>query len=126
MCFIFFLARVLFRRTWIALAAFMAIWVVLVLMIPGINNMQTLVLFLKMGVGFGIPFFMLFRFGLLAMAAFVFYGELLNKFPIAAQPSSWYFAIGLAGFALSLAFALYAFHTSLGNQPLFGRASLED
>jgi hypothetical protein len=25
-----------------------------------------------------------------------------------------------------LAFALYAFHTSLGGQPLFGRASLED
>jgi serine/threonine-protein kinase len=31
-----------------------------------------------------------------------------------------------AGLALLLAFALYAFHTSLGGQPLFGRASLED
>jgi hypothetical protein len=28
--------------------------------------------------------------------------------------------------ALLLSFALNAFHTSLGGQPLFGRASLED
>ena len=40
--------------------------------------------------------------------------------------SAWYSWMGLTGLALLLAFALYAFHTSLGGQPLFGRASLED
>jgi hypothetical protein len=47
-------------------------------------------------------------------------------FPITTDLSAWYFGIGLTGLVLLLAFALYAFHTSLGGQPLFGRASLED
>jgi hypothetical protein len=52
--------------------------------------------------------------------------HLLLDFPITAQLSAWYAGIGLAGLALLLALALYAFHTSLGGQPLFGRASIED
>jgi hypothetical protein len=47
-------------------------------------------------------------------------------FPITTDLSAWYFGIGLTGLVLLLAFALYASHTSLGGQPLFGRASLED
>jgi hypothetical protein len=39
---------------------------------------------------------------------------------------AWCSGIALAGLALMLALALYAFHTSLGGQPMFGRASLED
>ena len=40
--------------------------------------------------------------------------------------SARYSWMGLTGLALLLALAPYAFHTSLGGQPLFGRASLED
>jgi len=41
-------------------------------------------------------------------------------------PSAWYFGTGITGQFLLLAFALYAFYTSLGGQPLFGRTSLDD
>ena len=58
-----------------------------------------------------------------APAAFVFF--LLDVLPITPQLSAWYSWIGLTGLALLFAFALYAFHTSLGGQPMFGRATLE-
>jgi len=51
---------------------------------------------------------------------------LLLFLPITTQLSAWYSGTGLTGLALLVAFALYAFHTSLGGQPLFGRASLEE
>jgi hypothetical protein len=50
----------------------------------------------------------------------------LLLFPVTMQLSAWYSGIGLAGLALLLALTIYAFHTSLGGQPLFGRASIED
>jgi hypothetical protein len=70
-------------------------------------------------------FSFLFRFGLLANLALLFVLFMMNNFTITFQPA-WYAGIGFAGLAILLAFALYAFHTSLGSQPMFGRASLED
>jgi hypothetical protein len=52
--------------------------------------------------------------------------NLLNLFPITTQLSAWHSGIGLTGLVILLALALYAFHTSLGGQPLFGHARLED
>jgi serine/threonine-protein kinase len=66
-------------------------------------------------------FLVFLRFGLLAAVACTFTIGVLNNFPITTHSG-----IGLTGPALLLAFALYAFHASLGGQPLFGRASLED
>ena len=59
--------------------------------------------------------------GLLSVVACTFTCAMGYGFPITMHTG-----IGLAGLALLVAFALYAFHTSLGGQPLFGRASLED
>jgi hypothetical protein len=70
--------------------------------------------------------FVYFRFGLLVVASEAIYFILLVLLPITTKLSAWYSGIGLTGLALLLAFALCAFHTSLGGQPLFGRASLED
>jgi hypothetical protein len=50
----------------------------------------------------------------------------LSVFPITTQFSAWYSGAGFTGLALLLGIAAYAFHTSLGGQPLFGRASLEN
>ena len=49
-----------------------------------------------------------------------------SAFPTTTKLSAWYSGIGLGGVLALLAFAFYAFHTSLGGQPMFGRASLED
>jgi hypothetical protein len=67
-----------------------------------------------------------FRFGFLASAGGFLFVGVLDQFPIPSQLSTWYSGIGITGLALLLAFALYAFHASLGGQPLSGRASLED
>jgi hypothetical protein len=54
------------------------------------------------------------------------YSNVYGGFPITTNLSAWYSGIGLVGLGLMLGLAVYAFHTSLGGQPLFGRASLED
>ncbi len=69
---------------------------------------------------------LLTRFGLLATAAALFFQSIFSCFPITTQLSAWYSGVGLAGSLLLLGLTLYAFHTSLGGQPLFGRAALED
>jgi len=51
---------------------------------------------------------------------------LLLQFPITPQLSAWYSGTGLAGAVLLLAFAAYAFHTSLGGRPMFQSRLLED
>jgi hypothetical protein len=74
----------------------------------------------------GICVFVFIRYGLLTLIATVFFSVILSTFPITTQLSVWYAGIGITGLVLCLAMAIYAFHTSLGGQPLFGRASLED
>ena len=66
------------------------------------------------------------RFGLLTLVAnFVFWYVLTNS-PLTTQESAWYAGISLAGILLIAALALYAFYTSLGGQPVFGGAVLEE
>jgi hypothetical protein len=79
-------------------------------------------------VGFesAIGYVLLTRLGLLALTASYAFCCLFYGFPITPQLSAWYSGIGLAGVVLMLGFAGYAFHTSLGGQPPFGRVSLED
>ncbi len=117
--FLLFLVRVLLRKTWAAVA--FVFLMVLTAVAPGRPpHFLILVLFLVAAIVFAI-----FRFGLLTSVATIFVFILLFLFPITVQ-SVWYSGIGFTGLAILLAFALYAFHTSLGGQPMFGRASLED
>ena len=70
--------------------------------------------------------FIIFRFGILAFLADQVVFLLLLLFPITAQLSAWYSGIGITGFALLLAFALYAFYTSLGGRPVFGTPRFDE
>jgi hypothetical protein len=115
------LARVLFRNTWAAIAV-----VALLFIAYFAFGESSLVSAIPLLLWIPLFLFVWFRLGLLAMAAYLFFYFLLDDFPIATQLSAWYSWFGLTGLALLLAFALYAFHTSLGGQPMFGRASLED
>jgi hypothetical protein len=119
--FILFLLRILLRNTWAATIVFLLIATCLNAL-SGAPLIQIIISSLILGT----MWFLLLRFGLLALAAGYLFNQLLNSFPITMKLSAWYSGIGLAGLALLLAFALYAFHSSLGGQPLFGRASLED
>ncbi len=120
--FILFLLRVLLRSEWAAV-------VVLLLILTARDALRSDSLLLGgvfNALAWGILLFVLVRYGLLATAAAVFLNIVFASFPITTQMSAWYSGIGLAGLALLLGLTLYAFHTSLGGHPLFGRASLED
>jgi hypothetical protein len=52
--------------------------------------------------------------------------RIFNANPITLDASVWYAPYGYTTLAIFAAIVLYAFRTSLGGQPLFGRASLED
>jgi serine/threonine protein kinase len=117
-----FLLLFLLKRRWAVVIFFLVIASAGNILIGNASLLLSVLIVLALG----IDFFILFRFGILAYVAMIFSFNLLISFPITMQPSSWYFGIGLTGLAILLAFAGYAFHTSLGGQPMFGRASLED
>jgi len=119
--FMFFLARVLFRNTWVALAASILLWGAL-----ATAGESSLITAMPLVLANGVGIFLFFRLGFLALAIEVVFYLILLAVPITLQLSAWYSWMGLTGLALLLALSLYAFHTSLGGRPIFGRISLED
>jgi hypothetical protein len=119
--FMLFAVRVLLKSTWAA--AIVGIVTTTAILVPSASSYTILI---PLILGIAGCFFVYFRFGLLSfIGALLFFGFLL-AFPITAQLSAWYSGFSIASIALLLAIVLYAFFTSLGSQPLFGRASLED
>ena len=120
--FTLFLLRVLLRSEWAAV-------VVLLLTLTARDALRSDSLLLGgifSALGWGIFLFLLVRFGLLATAVAVLFKVVFVLFPVTTQLSAWYSGIGLTGLALLLGLTVYAFHTSLGGRPLFGRAMVED
>jgi serine/threonine-protein kinase len=117
--FVVFLLRIFLRRTWIVATGLIMLVFLLAI---GSSVVQAVLASLFVG----IVFFVFIRFGLLALIMFVLLVNIGDTFPITTQMSAWYLGIGITGLVLQFALILYAFHTSLGGQPLFGRLSLED
>jgi len=90
--------------------------------LPIMNAMRSIPGAISLALLLVAVFIVFLRFGLLSLIAFSFFMVVSENF----QSAAWDSAIGLTGLALMLALTHYAFHTSLGGQPLFGRASLED
>jgi hypothetical protein len=119
--FLLFLMRALLRKTWAA-ASMLVLFIILATFPVGESALYLIAILLAAG----IYIFIILRFGLLAALGCLLFSTLLRCFPITTDLSAWYSGIGLTGLAILLAFAIYAFHTSLGGQPLFGSASVED
>jgi len=119
--FLLFLLRVLIRREWIAVVLFIAI--ASAFTSQGSDSPAT---WIVGAFEWAITYFLLTRFGLLALTAGYTFANLFYRFPITADLSAWYAGIGLTGIILLLAFAAYAFHTSLGGRPMFQARLLED
>jgi hypothetical protein len=118
--YLLFLFRVFTRSTWISAALFVLL---VVMQFSDIGNPNVLMVLPMLVV---VHLFLIFRFGLLAWMAEQLFFNLLGIFPITADVSAWYAGYGITGLVILLAFTFYAFHTSLGGQPLFGRTALED
>jgi hypothetical protein len=119
--FLLFLLRVLLRREWVAAALFIVITTAFFS-----RASDSPLTWIVGALESGVLYFILIRFGLLALTASYMFANLFYRFPITPQLSAWYSGIGLAGVVLILAFAAYAFHTSLGGRPMFQTRLLEE
>ncbi len=117
--FVLFLLRALLRKEWAAAVA----WVLLFTLLAGGSDpaswVGTLIFFI-------LAVIVMIRFGLLALVTNFMVYFILQAFPLTTQGSAWYAGISLTGILLIAALTLYAFYTSLGGRPIFGRAVLEE
>jgi serine/threonine-protein kinase len=119
--FLFFLVRLLIRRDWVAGAAIVALFGAL----NGIGDHSWLSAVIAMTI-WSLLLFALLRFGIVALMSMGAFLSIGGAFPLTAQASAWYAGAGLVGVVLLLGLAVYAFYTSLGGQPVFGRVSLDE
>jgi serine/threonine-protein kinase len=68
---------------------------------------------------------LLMRFGLLATTAAFFFADVLGRFPITLDFSTWYVGATLTAMLTVVAVAAYSFHVALAGRPIFNRALLD-
>jgi hypothetical protein len=120
--FVLVLFRVLLRKEWAAAVAWVLFLTIFFYLgsasVPG-ALVRTLILNV-------VTVFLLRRLGLLWLVVAFVFSSFLKNFPLTTQGSAWYAGISLAGILLMAAMAFYGFYTSLGGQPMFGGAVLEE
>jgi serine/threonine-protein kinase len=116
-----FLFRTLLRRDWAAAVVFVLFFGFLVAQGTG----TLAVVLVPRLILSSLSVYLLIRFGVLALVAANVFNVFLASFPLTTQMSAWYADTSLAGIALMAAIAFYAFHTSLGGQPMFGASELD-
>ncbi len=114
--FLLLLLYILFRRKeWLSsLVAWLFFTVVL-----GIAARNQVIGILLFGLFFALLLVVITRFGLLAMIASVFFGQLFSTYPMTSDFSVWYAGSTIFGLSAGLAVVVYSFYISLGGQPLF-------
>jgi Protein kinase domain len=70
--------------------------------------------------------FVLYRYGLLALAFAMFLSHLWVFFPVTSEFTAWYATDFVISLVICVALAVYGFYTSLAGQSLFGGKLLED
>jgi hypothetical protein len=113
--------RLVLRRT--APAAVLAGVLGLILFYPETGSIPGYIV----GWGFAMALFfcVLFRFGLLALAALYYVFRLLDQLPLTSHPAGWYQGSMLLALAFIVAPALYGFWTCQAGRPLFRDEILE-
>ena len=107
--------RLIFRRTWIAAVAVIALEYVATPSSSSSSVVNLLLVALVTLVGL----WAFFRFGFLTFAVAKTFSSLLRAIPMTVDVSSWYFNGTLVVVILFLAMALYAFRVSLAGRSLF-------
>jgi hypothetical protein len=116
----FLLLRFLLRRTWVAVVV--AVALAAVIWGPGWPYLG----WLTQSIGWGLWFFLFFRYGWITAVVYIFIADLLNSFPLTVDFSAWYAHPTYLAMAVVLAVALYGFHVSLGGRAAFGDLLAED
>ena len=119
--FVFFLLRLVFRKSWLA-----AMVMSLLFSIPSLGAQNPLIdAFLFTAPFFIAYLYILHRFGLVALAALYFTDQLADTMPITTPLTAWYAEGGVVAVVVILLVALYGFHTSRAGKPLFGTSLLD-
>jgi hypothetical protein len=119
--FLLFVLRVVLRNQWLAVVAFVGLYLVTYLPgepYPWINA-------IVITANFSLAAFVLTRFGLLAFAAGVFVDDLLDLLPVTTNTAAPYFAQSILTMAIALALCIWAFRTSIAGSRLW-RSDLLD
>ena len=120
----FFLLRTMFRRTWLAAAAF-------IVALPSSFSVPLDSITWVFSTGsqsrylLALLVFILTRFGVLALIAAFSVSAALGNFPLTADFSTWYAGSSLFAMASVLALTAYALYTALAGRPLFKAGFLD-
>ena len=97
------------RRSWLALIAFVVLWVGAIMQNTGISPLETVFLVFVLSIK-GV---VLQRFGLLSLIVILFVERVL-EWPITADASSWYFPTGFCAVLIVAAIAFWSYIVSIG------------
>jgi serine/threonine-protein kinase len=112
--FVIFMLRVLLRNQWLATGGFILIFSALQYFQSG--RIQDGVAAL---VVFSLVAGLVLRFGLLALATFIFVDSLITYTQVTTSTSAWYFGNNVLLLASVLALAAWGFHTSIAGRRLW-------
>ena len=112
--FVIFILRVLLRNQWLATGSFILIFSALQYFQSG--RIQDGVAAL---VVFSLVAGLVLRFGLLALATFIFVDSLITYTQVTTSTSAWYFGHNVLLLASVLALAAWGFHTSIAGRRLW-------
>ena len=115
--FLLLLIYILFRRReWLSL---LVAWLLpTVILAAATRTGNHVVGALLAGLTFALTLTVITRFGLLAMIASQFFGQLFIAYPMTLDFSAWYAGSTIFGLGAGLAVVLYSFYISLGGQPV--------
>lgn len=120
--FLLLLFVVILRREWLAAGV---LWIVLITFGMLVSQSSLTALPAAM-LGSALTLFILYRFGLLALCATLFFAHLWVFFPLTTEIGAWYATDFVIAAILCLALAGYGFYISLGGQSVFGGQLLDD
>jgi serine/threonine-protein kinase len=116
----FVMLRLLFRRTWLAIAAAVVVLAVLQLnQVLSAGTVSWVAVSLQAFIVF-VVIVLVVRYGLLATAVALFVGNLLDDVPLTFHFASWAATNSIVVLAVVLGVAAFGFYASRAGQPLFG------
>jgi predicted Ser/Thr protein kinase len=108
------LLRLIFRKSWIAIAVFIAVGSATVAVSPSIDDMAVTAALGAIGAA------VLVRVGILAFAVTIITLQLLTWLPLTLDGNAWYFGQSFLVLLVIGAVATYGFVIALGQRPAFG------
>lgn len=120
--FLLFMLVIILRREWIALV----VLGIILTMFGTLVNGNGMMMFFASAFDALILIFVLYRYGLLALAASLFFAHLWVFYPITSELRAWYATDFVIGAVLCLALAGFACYTSMAGQSVFSGKLLED